>query len=68
METLNGELRLSAENCLVGDWISAQTVPDWDWKDGVSGHEVKIDAGCTMVFELSPYIGGKRLIVWKRTA
>lgn len=54
------------EDCLVGDWICAKMVADWDWTEGVMGHRLECNDGSTRIFELLPYIEGMRQVVWKR--
>lgn len=65
MNTLEGRLRLYPGECLVGDWICAKTVPDWEWSAAKMGHSVKTKDG-EMRFEIRPYVAEQRWVVWVR--
>jgi hypothetical protein len=67
MRGANGKLRRTPDECEVGDWITAESRPEWDG-DAPGGRVYRPNGreGEAMVFRLEPYVDGKRVVVWRR--
>jgi hypothetical protein len=54
--------------CEVGDWIAANSVPEWDLMKGSHRHGSGGERAPVMDFVLRPYAGGVRQMAWMRVS